>query len=252
MNIAIIGAGHLGTSIIKSLLNSGYGNITATRRDEEKLKELKSLSPSLKLTSSNKEAVVGADVVILTTKQTSFDAISEEIRELVDGKLLISLGPTLNLEKLNGLFGARNIRLMMPIYPGTDVIAFAKDAACTDEDIAVVKEIFGENCVEHAEKDMPVATAYVVFRCVMNSLLNPLLQKGIDAGMNEELARKTLGDLLISTGQEIKAGMIAEDRLAAASGGFNEKSFTLGLHKKLAPVRDQLEDLFEETCESLK
>ncbi len=252
LKITVIGAGHLGKSIIKNLLALGYENITATRRNEEKLGELRSLSPSLKLSTNNKEAVETADLVILTAKQDSFEAISEEIRDLVDGKLLISLGPTMSLEELEGFFGSRNIRLMMPVYPGVDIISFVKDEACMEGDVAIVEGIFGENCVEHEEKDMLIATAYVVLRGVMNSLLDPLLRKSVELGMDEELARETMGKLLISTGQEIIDGGIAEDRLEAASGGFNEKSSTLKLHKKLQPVQEQLADLFEEAVKSLE
>ncbi|HSQ53304.1 MAG TPA: NAD(P)-binding domain-containing protein, partial [Acidobacteriota bacterium] len=66
-SIAVIGAGVIGGSVIKSLLKSGYeGNITAADMQPKQLTELEKLGVAV--TNDNKKAVQSSEIVFLSVK----------------------------------------------------------------------------------------------------------------------------------------------------------------------------------------
>lgn len=237
LTIAVIGAGHLGSSILDRLKKNGYENLIATRRN----------SPG-----GDKAAAEKAGVIILATKEADFEDVAKEIREAREGKLLITVGPTWTLSQLGSVFGGKNARVITPVNASKDVICFCMDEKCTPEDELVIREIFGENLEKVAESEMPLATTYVLFRGILNSFFEPFAEIGIAEGMEEKRVRKILGRLLISAGEEIENGVSAEERLSNASGGLNEASFTMKLYKQIEPAQLLLKDLFEKVCNGFK
>lgn len=272
LKIAVIGAGHLGRCILKVLADNGYKNLIATRRDESELKNLKKLNPelentNLETTTNNKTAVEKADVIILATKNTSFSEISKEVKanfltkeeeknqNSTKEKLLISLCPVTNLKTLSQLFGTKNCRLIMPIDPLNDVICYSLSGKCEEKEEKIIQEmfqLFGGKTKKISEDKMPIASTYVLFRGILNSVLDPWRGTGISAGLSPKEAEELLGELLISTGQEFKKGLSAEKRIENASGGYNPKSFTLKLTKDLQPIKDQLAQSFDKTYKLFK
>lgn len=248
--ITIIGAGHIGTSIIRRLISNGHKNIIATRRNEEELQKLKERFPSVTITTNNKEAVEKAEVIILSTKQNSFQDVSKQIKAICDGKTIISTGPTYKLAQLKELFGEKDIRLIMPVNPSADIICYASNIDKEAEE--VMEHIFGKSAVKVPEEEMPVATTYVLFRGVVNSLFEPLCNIGAEAGFNKVLAKEAIGNMLISTGEEIKQGITAQERLANASYNLDEQSFTMKLYHQLEPAQKLLQELFEKFCQDFK
>lgn len=250
--IAIIGLGHLGSSIAKRLIRNGHKKLVATRRNENELQAPKDLSPHLVLTTDNEMAVKNAAVIILATKEASFEDFAAAIKAGRQGKLLISLGPTFKLNKLDELFGGHNVRLITPVDARNDVICYSTDSFCSDEDEKVLHYIFGECIQKVPEEEMPLATAFVLFRGVLNSFLDPFIRVAAQEGLDAQSSQKIMGEMLISCGEELRDGISSEKRLENASGGFNEKSFTMRLYKELEPAQVLLKDLFEKVCKQFK
>lgn len=230
LTVAIIGAGTLGKSIITMLNKKGHEKIIATTRNS---------------TVSNQEATEKAGVIIIATKQDSFEEIAGEIKAAREGKLLISLGPTFRNSRLNELFGPKTACLIMPAEPMEDLICYATDDDYSAEDEAVINYIFGENAVKISEEEMPIATSYVLFRGLLNDFFETLVKAGEEAGFNRQLAEKMIGRMLISAGKEIEKGESSQDRLKKASYNLDENSFTMKLHKELKPAHTLLKELFE-------
>jgi pyrroline-5-carboxylate reductase len=83
-NIAIIGCGNLGRSIAEGLAEGGDGDyrITATRRNTAAISDL--VAKGIDVTKDNKEAVMAAEMVILTVKPYNVEQVLEEISDVLD------------------------------------------------------------------------------------------------------------------------------------------------------------------------
>lgn len=105
MKIAIIGTGNMGGAIAKGLIKSGTCSpeeISCTAKSENTLNKLRGYNPALHVTHDNKEAVQGADIVILAVKPWFIGDVIEEIRPVIDLKhqLIVSVAAGISLRDL--------------------------------------------------------------------------------------------------------------------------------------------------------
>src|SRR4030043_570646 len=97
--IAVIGAGMMGSAIVKSLLKSGYsGKITAADFQLERIKEMEKLGVSA--ISDNRRAAAGSDIVFIVVKPADVEKVLKEIRKEIVGKLVVSVAATVPLKFL--------------------------------------------------------------------------------------------------------------------------------------------------------
>ncbi|MGK7391299.1 MAG: pyrroline-5-carboxylate reductase family protein, partial [Candidatus Cyclobacteriaceae bacterium M2_1C_046] len=83
--IAILGAGNIGTAIASGLSQSSNfkaGNITLTRRKVEYLDSYK--KEGFKVQSDNISAVKNADIILIAVEPQQMDALLNEIKEAID------------------------------------------------------------------------------------------------------------------------------------------------------------------------
>ena len=94
--ITVIGAGMMGSAIIKSLVKGNYGGkITAVDIAPEKLKDLEKLG--VKVSSDNRKSAADADIVFIIVKPGDVEKVLKEISKEIKGKLLISVAATVPL-----------------------------------------------------------------------------------------------------------------------------------------------------------
>lgn len=97
MKIAVIGAGNMGGALIRGWAKSGKVEaICVADKSQQVLSTLKAEYPQLSVTSDNKEAVRGADIVILAVKPWLMPLVLEEIRRSVDPKKQIIVSDAAN------------------------------------------------------------------------------------------------------------------------------------------------------------
>ena len=82
MRIAILGAGRIGESLIAGLRSSDWADIIASTRREERAAELRERH-GVEATTSNPDAIKGADVVVLAVKPQDIEALLGEIGHLL-------------------------------------------------------------------------------------------------------------------------------------------------------------------------
>ena len=82
MRIAILGAGKIGESLLAGLRSSDWADIVATSRREERAAELRERY-GVEATTSNTDAIKGADVVVLAVKPQDIEALLGEIGHLL-------------------------------------------------------------------------------------------------------------------------------------------------------------------------
>ena len=164
--IAIIGAGNLGTSLVKGLVNSGNyqpNQFILTRRSTSKLVAYQ--EQGYKVTASNKEAVASANIVIIAVLPQKIDVVLEELKgSLTTNHLVISLVSGVKVADIQNIIG--NDVPIIRAMPNT-AIAIRESMTCiaNNEQFATnipqVKQLFelvGETIVIN-EEQMTSATA---------------------------------------------------------------------------------------------
>ena len=84
MKIAIIGTGNLGLSIAKGLMvNNSITTLYLTKRNPEALADWNK-AKQVTVTSDNRVAVKNSDILIFAVQPSQFEAILEEIKDLLN------------------------------------------------------------------------------------------------------------------------------------------------------------------------
>ena len=170
--IGIIGAGNIGSSILRGLLAADDGRQSGRFFITDIKKEIlgsfsfggETLS-RVSVCESNGELAEQSDVIILAVKPNDVPVVVEEIAPFITGrKIIVSVAagiPTSVIERDLGE-GKKVIRVMPNIgaLVGESVTAICKGKYALDEDEALAKEILGEigtvYCVD--ERDIDIIT----------------------------------------------------------------------------------------------
>jgi len=98
MDIAIIGAGNVGSALARAFVRSGH-DVTITARNAERVSGVASATGA-RAVATNAEAARSADVIVLATPFTSATEVAAEIRNVAKGRVIVdttnrmSFGPT--------------------------------------------------------------------------------------------------------------------------------------------------------------
>jgi pyrroline-5-carboxylate reductase len=164
--IAIIGAGNLGTSLVKGLIDSGKyqpANFALTRRNLSKLDSFK--AQGYPIMASNQEAIANAKTIVLAVLPQKIDEVLTELKgKIQPNQLVVSLVSGVKVKDIQNIIGTEIpvVRAM----PNT-AIAIRESMTCIansnqyKEQIDEVKELFelvGETIVIN-EEQMTSATA---------------------------------------------------------------------------------------------
>ena len=195
-NIAIIGAGNLGLAITKGLLKSGLlsqNKLTITRRKLDGLEEF--TKQGIVVTSDNQEAVEKADIVLLAVQPQQLRNVAEEIKGVLNNKLIISTLTGVKLNMLESQLGNNNrvIRAM----PNT-ALAVQQSMTCistnaSKEDIELVQSIFsvlGETIVIDDELMQAATVLGASGIAFWLRLIRATTQGGIQLGFDAPEAQK--------------------------------------------------------------
>lgn len=172
MKITIIGAGNIGGAIARGLAKGQMfdaSDITCTAHTEATLKKIRTLCPGIVTTTSNPEAVLGADIIVLAVKPWLVEAIAGEIKDsLSPNQLIVSVAAGISFETLEKYFASEG-KTMSPLFrvmPNTAIeiqssMTFVAAHGATKEQYDLVVGIFNElGCaLPIEEKMMGAATA---------------------------------------------------------------------------------------------
>jgi pyrroline-5-carboxylate reductase len=102
MRIAILGTGKIGESLLAGLRSSDWADIVASSRREERAAELHERH-GVETTTSNADAIRGADVVVLAVKPQDIEALLSEVGHLLTSEqTVVSIAaaiPTSRIER---------------------------------------------------------------------------------------------------------------------------------------------------------
>jgi pyrroline-5-carboxylate reductase len=204
--IAVIGAGMMGSAIIKSLLKGGYkGKIIAVDIVHEKLKELENLG--VKTSTDNKKAAGDADIVFVIVKPGDVEKVLKEISKEIKNKLLISVAATVPLKFLRkNAPDARIVRIMpnLGALVQASYTAYCCEENVTAEDKEKVKILLNMMgvCDEVDEKYMDAITAVSGSGPgYMAIIIEALTYAGLKVGLPRNIALASAAQTVMGTGK---------------------------------------------------
>lgn len=164
--IAIIGAGNLGTSLVKGLVDSGKyqpSNFILARRNTSKLEYYK--NNGYTVASNNTQAIANANIIILAILPQNIDVVLESIKEAIsENQLVISLVSGVKVNDIESVLG-HNIPIVRAM-PNT-AIAIQESMTCISttskwkgrvDEVRNIFELVGKTVVIN-EEQMTSATA---------------------------------------------------------------------------------------------
>ena len=162
--IAIIGAGKIGSALIRGIIQAGL----VTKRQiiasapRETVRRVLAKDHGVKVTGSNLKAANFADIVILTVKPQIVNRVLVEIAEVFSKKkLLVSVAAGVPLARIEGNLSkkSRAVRVMTntPCLIGAAASAYAPGKHATLDDLKKVETILksvGVACVKYPSESI--------------------------------------------------------------------------------------------------
>ena len=206
--ITVIGAGMMGSAIIKSIIKGKYaGKITAVDIAPEKLGDLEKLG--VKISTDNRKSAADADIVFIIVKPGDVEKVLKEISKEIKGKLLISVAATVPLAFLHKNAPEAKIVRIMPNLGAlvqASYTAYCCEPNVTVEDKAKVKILLDMMgiCDEMDEKYMDAITAVSGSGPgYMSIIVEALTYAGLKVGLPRNIALKAAAQTVMGTGKLI-------------------------------------------------
>ena len=203
--IAVLGAGKIGESLISGLLSSEWcrpDELAATTRSEERARDLAERY-GIEATTSNTDAVAGAPIVVIAVKPQDIDVLLAEIAGAVrQDQTVLTIAaavPTAAIEEELGA-GIPVVRAMpntpVTVHEGVAGIAPGRDAGA--EHVAQAEQVLAAvgRSVHVAESYMDAVTAVSGSGPAYFALL---AESMIEAGILLGLSREVATDLVVQT-----------------------------------------------------
>jgi pyrroline-5-carboxylate reductase len=215
--VGIIGAGRMGRAFIDGLLNSGAmrkDQIISSDIDRSGLEVLR--GKGVEVTTDNRELVSKSSVILLAVKPKDVEKVLEEIKDILGGKLLISIAAGVSTSFIEGRLGegARVVRAMpnLGCIVGEGATAYSLGKNVDEGEEKVVKELLGgvSGFVVRVREDMLDAVtalsgsgpAYFFY------MIKALVEAGVEEGISRDIAlrlaaqtAKGAGEIILETGK---------------------------------------------------
>lgn len=202
--IAVIGAGMMGSAIIKSLVKGKYeGKITAVDIAPEKLFDLEKLGVAV--TSDTHAAAAEANIIIIAVKPGDIEKVLREASKEIRHKMLISVAATVPLKFLQRNAPESRIVRIMPNLGA--MVQAAYTAYCCEYDVTVddknkVKTLLNMmgTCDEMDEKYLDAITAVSGSGPgYMSIIIEALTYAGLKVGLPRNIALNAAAQTTLGT-----------------------------------------------------
>lgn len=198
LRVAVLGAGKMGGILLQAFLRTGLftaNQIAATVAHDLRAE---ALSKQFRLTVStdNRRAVEGADIVLLAVKPTQVLQLIQDVRaQFKPGALLISIAASVKTEPIEEFLGGSPavIRAMpnTPAMLGAGITALCRGRFVRDEQLALAERIFSTvgRTVVVDERHMDAVTGLSGSGpAFLYIILESLAEAGVNVGLPREIA----------------------------------------------------------------
>lgn len=234
LKVAVIGAGTIGSALARELAMAGC-EVRATRRRLEKVRSLEEIG--VYLTSDNREAVEGSDIVFVVLKPHKVVPVLKAVGDVLRDKPVVSLAAALDLDLLRrAIPHVRWIRAMsntaIPVREAFTM--FAPSPETTAEDRAVVEAVFGllGSYEEVEDGYMDALTAMAGSGpAYIYTMLEALIYGGLRVGLPRDLTLRAAAHTAIGASQLLLASgehpAVLRDQVLTPGGVTIEGIFAL-------------------------
>lgn len=146
--IGFIGAGNMGGAILGGILNSKIidnNHIIASAKSDRTIEKIKR-DYNVNVTKNSKEVVEFSDLIVIGVKPEIYDEILEEIKDLIDDKIIITIAAGKTIEAMEQIIGDdKKIVRTMPNTPslvGEGMTSLSPNKNISEEELDFVKSIF--------------------------------------------------------------------------------------------------------------
>ena len=209
--IAIIGGGRIGEALLAGLLSAGWGDIVVTSRRAERVAELAERH-GVDATTSNRDAVRGAGIVVIAVKPQDIDALLDDIGPvLVPEQTVISVAAAIPTARIEAKIadGVPVVRAM-PNAPSTvheGMAGIAPGAHAGDSQLAVAEDVLSHlgRVVRVAEPAMDAITAVSGSGPAYFALLaEAMIEAGILLGLSREISTTLVVQTMLGTAKQLR------------------------------------------------
>lgn len=146
--IGFIGAGNMGGAILGGILNSKIidnDHIIASAKSDRTIERIKR-DYNVNVSKDSKEVVEFSDLIVIGVKPEIYDEILEEIKDLIDDKIIITIAAGKTIEAMEKIIGNdKKIVRTMPNTPslvGEGMTSLFPNKNISEEELGFVKSIF--------------------------------------------------------------------------------------------------------------
>jgi pyrroline-5-carboxylate reductase len=211
MRIAILGAGKIGESLLAGLRSSDWADIVATARREERAAELHERH-GVETTTSNADAIRGADVVVLAVKPQDIETLLGEVGHLVTAEqTVISIAAAITTARIERHLGSDvPVVRAMPntpatVHEGIAGMCAGRNAGREHLDRAgTVLRAVGD-VVEVPEEQMDAITAVSGSGPAYYALLaEAMIEAGLLLGLSREVSTRLVVQTMLGTAKLLR------------------------------------------------
>ena len=209
--LAILGAGKIGESLLAGLVSSGWTDVVATSRREERVAELRERH-GVETTTSNPDAVRGAQIVVVAVKPQDIEALLGEIGPLLSPEqTVLSVAaaiPTVQIEAR--LANDVPVVRAMPNAPSTvheGIAGLSAGAHASDEHLELAESVLLHlgRVVRLPESAMDAVTAVSGSGPAYFALLSEaMIEAGILLGLSREVSTQLVIQTMLGTAKLLR------------------------------------------------
>ncbi|NOU72400.1 late competence protein ComER [Paenibacillus sp. LMG 31458] len=216
MKAGFIGTGSMGSILIEAFIHSGAFNpeqIIAGNRTIHKVELLAETYPGLHVAGSNREVVLGSDLIFLCVKPSEFKNVIDEIKEdVLPSQLIVSITSPVLLKHLEGLLPAKISKIIPSI---TNYVLSGATLCIHGNRMQPEDKEWLENLFAHISSPIRVSENYTRISSDISScgpaFLAKFLQSFIDAaveatGISIEEATLLASEMTLGTGKLLTTG----------------------------------------------
>jgi pyrroline-5-carboxylate reductase len=209
--IAILGAGRIGEALLSGLLSAGWSDIVATSRSDARATELHERY-GVTTTTSNAEAIAGADVVVISVKPQDIDALLEQIAEVISpSQTVLTVAAAIPTKRIEEQLpeGIPVVRAM-PNAPSTvheGMAGIAAGSHATDEHLALAEDVLTHlgRVVRVPESSMDAVTAISGSGPAYFALLaEAMIEAGLLLGLSREISTQLVVQTMLGTAKQLR------------------------------------------------
>lgn len=208
MRIGFIGAGSMGSLLVGAFIRSGAmrpDQIIASSRTLSKLSALAERYPGLQIASSNRQAAIGSDYIVLCVKPMDYRNVIDEIASsLTPNQIVISITSPVMLAQLEELLPCKVVKIIPSVVNGVGSGAslFMWGSRLSPEDRAELYQLFSSISQPIEIEEEEVRAASDLSSCgpaFLAYLLEDFIVAAVSMGMDRQTATSLAAEMMLGT-----------------------------------------------------